>query len=482
MGFAALYPSCELSRYRACNAGILNEFRRGHLTLGALDCDMRRQLLVPVLLCATTLYFGWSRAANAVERVNCDNPYDGRLDLVPTGAGPLELAKLFCQRVEINFKEVTMVSPDGRSIMYLQGGTDYSAERKVLHVARLDAHDSWSSYVLNMGGLWQFGQAMGSVPAYGWAADSSGIWTATREKIGPGGINSSGLQPMFISLEDGSARLFDPPRHEAGPLDGLLWSDGNGLALAYFGARGHSYQPLRHDKHPTFAMIDAKRGVILDTLPFDVFEQLEDAFYVTIGNLNNAAVTRLENGKMRAVLSGLHRWVVWTQGEPPRILPNPYPVEERDNKMAISRDGTRLLVARLRCDGGYDEIEESNLQRRPPIPPCKPVEGVIAALYDLDTGRRLWDVRETVLRLNLYPNPAISEDGRYALVGLPYNAPPDPHPQVALISMEDGKIVQRFRSAGSGSLDSIGFLAGDRGVWVSSGGVTALYDLHRRAQ
>ena len=131
---------------------------------------------------------------------------------MPTGAGPLELAKLFCQREEINFKEVTMVSPDGRSIMYLQGGTDYSVEGKVLHVARLDAHDSWSSYVLNMGALWQFGQAVGSIPAYGWAADSGGIWTATREKIGPGGIRSSGLQPIFISLEDGSTRLFDPPR------------------------------------------------------------------------------------------------------------------------------------------------------------------------------------------------------------------------------------------------------------------------------
>jgi hypothetical protein len=228
-------------------------------------------------------------------------------------------------------------------------------------------------------------------------------------------------------------------------------------------------------------MIDAKRGVVLDTLPFDAFERLKDANY--IANVNNAAATRLQNGKVRAVLSALDQWVVWTQGEPPRILSNPYSdPQEGNNKMAISRDGSRLLLARLHCDAGgvgYD----SNLQRGHSSPPCKPVESVIAALYDLDTGRQLWDVRATVPRLDFYPNPAISEDGRYGLVGLPYDGP-GPHAQIALISMDDGKIVQRFRSLGPGSLNSIGFLQGDRGVWVRSDstGETALYDLRARAQ
>lgn len=441
---------------------------------------MRRRWPVSVILCAITWYLGWPQAAGAVEWANCHDPYYRKLDLAPVGAGPLELAKVFCQRVQTDFKQVATVSPDGRAIMYLQGGGNYTAERKVLHVARLNAHDSWSSYALNMGALWQFGQATRSVPAYGWASDSSGIWSATREKIDPRGITSSGLQPLFISLEDGSTRLFEPPRHEAGPLDGLLWADGDGLALGYFGARGGSYQPQRHDKHPTFAMIDAKRGMILDTLPFDVFERLKDAYY--IANVNNAAATRLRNGKVRALLSALNQWVVWTQGEPPRILPSPYSdPQERNNKMAISRDGSRLLIARLRCDGGYDEIKEPNLRRRYFWPPCKPVEGVIAALYDLDTGRQLWDVRATVNRLASYPNPAISEDGRYALVGLPYDGS-GPHVQIALISMNDGKIVQRFRSPGPGALNSIGFLQGNRGVWVHTDGVTSLYDLHSRAQ
>lgn len=112
------------------------------------------------------------------------------------------------------------------------------------------------------------------------------------------------------------------------------------------------------------------------------------------------------------------------------------------------------------------------------MPPCKPVESVIAALHDLETGRQLWDVRATVYRTTSYPNPAISDDGRYALVGLPYK---DAHSQIALISMDDGKIVQTFRSPSEIAL-SMGFLQGGRGVWTHSNGVTVLYDLRAHAQ
>jgi hypothetical protein len=392
--------------------------------------------------------------------------------LAPIGPGPLELAKIFCQRVQVDFKRAALISPDGRSVAYLQGASSFPT---VLHVARLDARDSWRSYGLNMGGLWQFSQADRSVPAVGWASNSLAVWTATRETVGPEGIAKSGLQPALISLEDGSTQLFEPPRHAAGPLDGLLWADGEGVALAHFGARGGSYQPQRHDRTPTFAMVDAKRGVVLDTLPFDFFPRLKNAYY--IANVNNAAVTRLENGKVRALLSALDEWAVWTQGETPRKLANPYPArQESHNKMTISRDGSRLLVARLHCDGGYGNVRQGDgiAQRRPVPPSCKPVESVIAALHDLETGRKIWDIRAIVHRPALFPNPAISDDGRYAVVGLPYNGP---HSQIALISMDDGKIVQTFRSPAQVSLNSIGFLQGGHGVWIHSDGVTVLYDL-----
>lgn len=373
-----------------------------------------------------------------------------------------------------------MISPDGRSIVYLQGGSTFVTERKMLHIARLEAQDRSASHGLNMGALWQFSQAPGSMPAYRWASDSSGVWTATREKLGPEGFARSGLQPALISLESGNIRLFEPPRHAAGSLDGLLWADGDGLALAHFGARGSSYQPQRHDPNPTFAMIDAKRGVVLDTLPFDIFPNLRDAYY--IANLHNAAATRLQNGKVHAVLSALNQWVVWTQGERPRMLVNPYSAPaEATNKIAMSRDGSRLLLARLQCDGGYEDARQDRgeLQRSAIPPRCKPAESVVAALYDLLTGHQLWEIRATVDRVASFPNPAISDDGRYALVALPYNGP---HSQIALISMVDGRILQTVRSPSQGSVNSIGFVRQSRGMWVHGDNVTVLYDLGARAQ
>ena len=111
-------------------------------------------------------------------------------------------------------------------------------------------------------------------------------------------------------------------------------------------------------------------------------------------------------------------------------------------------------------------------------PDCKPVEGVVAALHDLSTGRALWTVRATVRRPTPSITPAVSDDGSYALIALPYTGP---HSQIALISMDDGRIVQTFRSPGPGFLN-IGFLQGGRGAWVHSDGMTALYDLRARAQ
>ena len=70
-------------------------------------------------------------------------------------------------------------------------------------------------------------------------------------------------------------------------------------------------------------MIDAKRSAVLDAVPFDVFPGFKGAYYIR--NVYNAAVTKRPNGKMRAVVNALDQWLVWTQGETPRLLPSPYP-------------------------------------------------------------------------------------------------------------------------------------------------------------
>jgi hypothetical protein len=223
--------------------------------------------------------------------------------------------------------------------------------------------------------------------------------------------------------------------------------------------------------------------VVLDTLAFAAIAGLRDAF--NIANVHNAAATRLPNGKLRAVVSAHDRWAVWTQGQSPRMLRNPYigdpPIPAFDifNKMSISPDGSRLLVTRSTCDGGYEDPPPDRGGHWGMPSRCKPVESVIAALHDLSTGRALWTIRAIIQQPNSSITPAISDDGRYAFIAFPYNGG---HSQIALVSMDDGRTVQTVRSPAQGSIHSIGFLQGGRGVWVHSEGMTALYDLRDRAQ
>jgi hypothetical protein len=227
----------------------------------------RKFLSFSMALFATVWNCAWACAATPVQWINCDEAYYRSLDLAPIGPGPLELAKVHCQRIRIFEESAALVSPDGRSIALLEGGATYVAERKVLHVAPLHVRDNWTDYPLNMGTLSQFSSGHRTDVALRWASNSSALWTATREQVGPDGLAKSGLQPV-LTVEDGSVNLLPLLRHEAGPLDGLLWASGDGLAIAHFGTRGASYHPERFDPAQTFAIVDAKRGVVLDTLPF----------------------------------------------------------------------------------------------------------------------------------------------------------------------------------------------------------------------
>lgn len=434
------------------------------------------------LLCAALLATVWTcgpHTATAVEWTNCDDPYYRSLDLAPAGPGPLELARVYCQLVGYAPKSAASVSPDGRALAYLETGYSYVEERKVLHVAPLHVRNSWTDYHLDLGALWQFSSGHRTVPAFAWASDSSAIWTATREKVGPEGIAKSGLQPA-LTAGNGTLELLPLLRHEAGPLDGLLWADGDGLAIAHFGARGETYLPQRLDRAPTFAIVDARRGLVLDTLAFGAIEANKRAGSYHMANFNNAAVTKLKNGKVRALLSTHSEWTLWTQGAAPRRLVDPYPEQRHGNRLTISPDGSRVLVGRqLVCEAGVADSDNAGQRRTAfQVQNCKPVESDIAALHDLETGRQIWKIRAAVNRPSQVATPAISDDGRYALVALP---PDQPRSPIALISMNDGKVVQTLPSPGE-SVDSMGFLPGGRTVWTHSRGLTAFYDIRAGGQ
>jgi hypothetical protein len=291
--------------------------------------------------------------------------------------------------------------------------------------------------------------------------------------VRPNGFAISPLRPVQAA-EDGSLRPLPELRHDGGSLDALLWAGSDGLAAAQFGTRGGFYPPEHDDPTPTFALVDARRGLVLDSLPFEAIESLRGrprgaAAYARVENATAAA---LPDGRVRALLS-VASWVVWTQGETPRVLPDPYPGEAH-SRMVLSPDGSRVLVSRLhRTNGGYC-IEPRGCF------PGRPVEGVLAALRELATGRELWTIRATATNDYEFPMPAISQDGRHALIGL---MPQRTNVRIALVSMDDGKILQTIpvpggiHVTGSPGAYAMGFFRDGRGVWTGALGLTALYDL-----
>lgn len=132
-------------------------------------------------------------------------------------------------------------------------------------------------------------------------------------------------------------------------------------------------------------------------------------------------------------------------------------------------------MGRLACDPDYSVPGTRRFMG--PIN-CKPVETIVAALHDLETGRRIWSVRATVHRPSPVPTPAISDDERYALVGLPSD---QARLLVALISMNDGRIVQTL-PVPRDNLDSMGFAHGGRTVWIHANGLTAFYNVRADGQ
>lgn len=349
-----------------------------------------------------------------------------------------------------------LVSPDAQSIAFLLG-------KEQLLVARLDGGKTFTEFPAVLGTFTQFGSNFRSVHAFAWRSDSKAVWTGTHE-MAQGGFPRTPLRP--VQAEDGGLTPLPALRHDAGPLDGLLWIGGDGLALAHFGTRGSFYRPaVYEDRTPTLAIVDAQRGVVLDALPFDAIESLKNRRprtppYVLV---RDAAAT-LHRGKVRALLD-IGEWLVWTQGEPPRVLANPYAVEMH-NRMTIAPDGNRILIGRLlRTNGGM-------CGRIGGCKPGTPVEGILAALHDLDTGALVWSLRATVTNDHEFPTPAISPDGRHALIGL---VPDGERLLIALVSMQDGTIVQTFPLPGADY--TMGFARGGQTVWTHAYGLTALYDL-----
>ncbi|HZO46740.1 MAG TPA: hypothetical protein VFB68_12655 [Xanthobacteraceae bacterium] len=329
-------------------------------------------------------------------------------------------------------------------------------------MARRHDGERWTVHTDILGVGLRFG-GVRSVAAFTWASNSQFVWTATQERVAPSNFATGAMQPVKAGPGGGIERL---PRidHQAGTLDALLWAGGDGLAVAQFGTRGGLYRPEFGNPSPTFAFVDAQRGAVLDSLPFAGIERLRNRKGSAYARVRDAATTVLKNGKVRALLN-VGEWVSWTQDEAPNTVPDPYP-DELHNRMTLSPDGSRVLVARLLRTVGTICVRGRGCTLG------KPVEGVLAALHDVATGQPVWTIRTTATGDPEYPTPAISPDGRHALIGLF----PTDRAYFALVSMERGEILQTIPAPGGAY--AIGFARDGRTVWAHAYGVTALYDVN----
>jgi hypothetical protein len=389
--------------------------------------------------------------------------------MTPDTAGPAQLSavrKATFVRAELDRRPVPQVSPNGMA---------YFMVRRRLGLQFGPEPEGTTPQVVQLPEVVEIGYGGGAPMPFAWQADSRAVFGASQPRMYPrGGWALEGWQPVRI-WRDGRIERLTKLSHPSGELDSLQWAGGGGLALAQFGTRGGLYRPERKNPQPALAFVDAVRGRVLATIPFDtipgVTPRRDGSDYATFQG--PAAVIVRPNGKLRAVVKVARGpWVILDQDLPPRVAPLPAEPAIRGG-VALSADGRSLLLTpSLQASGMICERDAN-------CPKPTPVEGQFAALYDLETGKRLWELRATVTNFWGYPLPALSSDGSLALVGLPGNEL-DFWPQVALVAMRTGDVVQALCAA-DGSSNVLSFLPDGR-MALSGVDQFALYDLGRRSR
>jgi len=430
------------------------------------------------------------RRLAGVEVRGCPQGFVERFNPGPTSPGPLRLVSLSCLDFERSPFGVSdpILSPDGTAAARWHQGQPAPIEivgRERPERVAIPNRVSFREFGSSVGGN-------GLADALAWASDSRRLWAVRQSTMAPSGFALGGLEPVVIG-RDGAVHALPALRHRAGPLDAILWVGGDGLALTQFGARGRYYRPEHDDPAPVLAMVDAARGRVLATVPKPRTPPQGASIQMNGPALQRAAGTVLRDGRMRAVIAFgpwaegprsarpdqriVHPpvWMVWTQGEPPLTRPAFHP-EEIGHRFALTRDGSRLLVIRPLQPGGTPPI----CPRAPPCRPGRPIPrtGPIAELIDIGTWRVLWRLPARVERFWAQgAEPAISPDGRFALIALP---PAGDRLPIALVDLERGRIVQTIAPAQVGSYRyGLGFTADGRQARVSVDNLMHLYRIGR---
>jgi len=350
-----------------------------------------------------------------------------------------------------------IISPDGEQFLVHQyarglfvGSLDNDA---IAHIFPFDPT------FVQFGGI----SFTGSTFLYQWASDSRFVWGAKQE-TGKGHFAAGPLTPVLLS-PNGLEQSLPPLLARAGPLDGLIWIGGDGLALAKFGTNGSYYKPEHSDPDPMLAFVDFKRGKVLQRISLNNFPKAVSAFGHPMVPLTIATV-RLPDGRPRAVLqwpSGFS--LVWTHGSRPREIT--LPKLPFMTNIALAPGGRKLLIS-------YPvQTVVAVCEDETPCPPPRIVTAKYAELVDIETGKTLWERTGTSNHFGSGLEPAISPNGRYALAGIPEQ---NGH-TIGLISMSDGRVLQTVPSIWSSWTYDF---TDNRHFYVSGGSFVASYEIGDR--
>jgi hypothetical protein len=322
-----------------------------------------------------------------------------------------------------------------------------------------------------------------------WDARSRLVWTVdadtTRNGFPVGPLQPAQAvvgQPTTLS---GPRRHDDPPsdpvdrlgtlEHPAGPLDALLWADDRGRGFAQFGSKAWLRSLDEAVARPALAMVDVTERRVIASLPYadavaplaGAGEQL-DRIKVFVG-----AATTLPDGRMRlfAVMNArksrdpeqwVGAWLVWTEGEAPRLLPQ-HAYSEHHTRYGLTPDGAKVLVGVELGPGMICGI----------IGGCRvtgpPVRGPLVVAHDLSSGAPVWTLRVTAAAPRNRRTPVVSSDGRLALVELPERAL-----AIGVVDMAAGRILQTLPG---GNYPSFGFFQEGRCAFVQAPHQVQLYEV-----
>lgn len=442
---------------------------------------------LPVFFCASACAIASASTTPSLPTVrNCHDGFTNWIKKNPEPEGrPLRLVSIDCVGISTDSLAVTSVSPDATTVEGWSSGYTQHFNIAPLGQPGLIRVPNKVTFRTVASGY-----ASPSAPdAITWSGDSDSLWSV-RQDVNPSGFATSGLTPIKVD-RNGSIHQLPPLGHPAGPLDGLMWIGGEGKALALFGWRGGSYKPEHIDPNPTMAIVDASTGRILDTLParnIPTFKQTRPA-YGFANSIGSASGAILRDGRARVVFrmnrwierprSGSQKpadfirhagfWLEWTQGESPQEWRDSAP-HDWATPAVLSSDGSKMLVIRTLQPDGVQVFDCDECK----VPPPTPVTGPIAELIDVVTRRVLWSVPATASQF--WPQraaPAMSGDGRFALVELP---PSGMRRGIGLIDMRDGKVIQTIAPSMIGSYpDKFGFTQDSKRVWVATSGIVRFY-------